>query len=163
MTLKKLLTKINDVLKRHKKEEKKEDRPFSNIILHHSVENNGWESVNRGHKERGFPKSDLGFYVGYHYYIDREGRIFRFRREEEQGAHTVGKNDDLGICLMGMGHIKDFTDEQYDSLKRLIKWKFDEYGLTWDDVFGHKDFSNTVCPSDNVYNWLEKNKGQKTN
>ena len=55
---------------------------------------------------------------------------------------------------MGNGEEEDFTFEQYGSLERLIKQKLKDKHLSWKDVYGHRDFSSTICPSERLYDWL---------
>ncbi|MBZ4369940.1 N-acetylmuramoyl-L-alanine amidase, partial [Mycobacterium tuberculosis] len=73
------------------------------------------------HKERGFPVSSLGFYVGYHYVIEKSGNLLTARRESEIGAHTIGQNESsIGICLVGNFDVETPTQQQIATLGDML-------------------------------------------
>lgn len=125
------------------------------IILHHG---GGWldfKGVDFWHKQKWGYKSSLGYYVGYTYFIETNGKTYQARQDNEKGAHTKGFNErTIGIGLMGNGEEFDFTPEQYKSLKELVDRKMAEYNLTRQDLYGHHNFSNTLCPSWRLKNWI---------
>ena len=107
------------------------------IILHHSgVDSSGNQltAINRYHKSRGFPLSELGWYVGYHELIEKDGRIIKTRESYEEGAHTLNdwNRKSIGICLIGNFHVHAPTQAQLVALQGLI----DKYNLPY--IF-HKD------------------------
>ena len=69
----------------------------SEIILHHAEASRASvEDVNSWHIERGWAG------IGYHYYVRKDGTIWRGRPEWAVGAHAVGHNDkSIGICCEG--------------------------------------------------------------
>ena len=125
------------------------------IIIHHG---GGWldfEGVNQYHKQLWGFKSSLGAWIGYQYFISRDGIIHQGRADNEEGAHTKGLNKlSVGICLMGDGAKTDFTTNQYDSLSALVKRLMVKYGIPKSEIWGHRNFSDTVCPSDKLYSWI---------
>jgi len=116
------------------------------VVVHHSGGFGGLEVDDKLHKDRWNWRSFYGFYLGYHYYIERDGRIYTTRKG--RGAHTYGHNEKIGICLVGNGEIADFTKEQYGSLEKLLK------EINPKHIYGHRDLGNTVCPSERLYNWI---------
>lgn len=51
--------------------------------------------------------------LGYHYYITKDGKIWRGRREEAQGGHCKGQNrESIGICFEG-----DFDKEKMEKVQ----------------------------------------------
>ena len=54
--------------------------------------------------------------IGYHYLIEADGSIVKGR--DGEGAHARGRNDMVGICLIGNDH---FTEAQIASLLILLK------------------------------------------
>lgn len=45
--------------------------------------------------------------IGYHFYIRKDGSIYRGRQEDAVGAHAYGSNSDsIGVCFEG-----DFNQE----------------------------------------------------
>lgn len=125
------------------------------IIIHHG---GGWldfEGVNEWHKQKWGFRSSLGFYAGYTYFIEKSGKVYQARADNEEGAHAKGQNkQSIGICLEGNGEEQDFTFQQYVSLKDLINRKISEYNLTKHNLYGHNNFANTLCPSWRLTKWI---------
>lgn len=131
------------------------------IILHHTAVSydknpDQWQATNNYHKSKWNFKSSLGFYAGYHYEISKAGVVRQARRENEQGAHTVGQNGtSIGICLDG-----DFDKElptllQEQSLKKLLKEIIARYpGIV---IKYHRNFASKTCPGKRIPDdWANK-------
>ena len=107
-----------------------ENKP-THLIVHHSSVNtsrNQLTPINRYHKALKFPLSRKGWFVGYHYLIEKDGRIINTRFDEERGAHTLKWNDrSIGICLAGDFNRSVPSREQLVALRGLIK----TYNLPW--------------------------------
>lgn len=131
------------------------------IVIHHSAssrDNTTIENINAWHKARGFNKSSLGFFCGYHYVVLGTGKVIQTRRDNEIGCHTIPNDGKLGICLTGNFEKDTPTPEQLNSLEtRLTDLKL-QYGLTDDDIRGHRQLSQTLCPGKNLQDWLDKYK-----
>lgn len=121
-----------------------------NLIIHHSITPRDLEiaktetSINRNHKDRGFPKSSLGFYVGYHYMIFGSGELRQYRQENEQGAHTKeqGMNfKSLGICLIGDFDKEEPSKEQIETLTQLLTAKIKTYNIPLINIYPHRKFA----------------------
>lgn len=82
--------------------------------------------------------------VGYHFFIRKDGAIFKGRDVKYVGAHTKGHNhDSIGICLSGN---KEFTLDQYIALGALVQVIEIEYGAM--TVHPHNEFNkNKTCPN----------------
>lgn len=109
------------------------------------VEQNGWSNI------------------GYHWLVDRDGRILPGRIEEVQGAHTKGRNhDSIGVALFGgyaSNENDDFSDhytpEQDAALRNLlteISERHDVYLIS-----GHNQYAAKACPGFQVGDWLKSN------
>ena len=78
------------------------------------------------------------------------GRVYQGRADNEEGAHTIGYNkQSVGICLQGNFEEEEPTPTQMDALKKLVKEKKESYNISV--VNGHRNFSNTSCPGNNLY------------
>ena len=121
------------------------------IILHCSAtkENADFSAadIKKWHLQRGFKN------IGYHYVIRLDGTVEAGRKEDEIGAHCLGHNkDSLGICYIGgldsNGTPKDTrTNEQKKSLVKLVLKLMKKYNISIENVRGHYEFANKVCPS----------------
>lgn len=121
-----------------------------NIIVHHSITPRDLDialterSIERTHKARGFPKSSLGWHIGYHYIIYGNGTLKQYRLDTDSGAHTKEQEmnfKSLGICLIGNFDIEDPSDIQVAGLANLLKQKVEQYKIPVLNIFPHRHFA----------------------
>ena len=97
--------------------------------------------VNQYHQQRLFDKSSLGFYVGYHYFVEKSGRLIQARSDTDEGMHTIGFNlKSLAICLAGNGDVELPTKEQTITLKKWLNEKALQYNIPKDRILPHRRF-----------------------
>jgi N-acetylmuramoyl-L-alanine amidase len=99
------------------------------------------KDIDRWHREppRGWSK------IGYHFIILEDGTIEKGRELNEKGAHALGYNHFIGICLIG---IDKFTMEQYESLTNLLVKLVNDKEIVVDNILGHCDVNdNKTCPN----------------
>jgi len=113
------------------------------IALHHAAASTASvEAVHNWHLQRGFSG------IGYHYYIRKDGTVYRGRPEDAIGAHVYGYNSvSIGVCAEG-----DYTKEtmpapQKEALISLVKDLKKRYPNA--RIVGHKDLVATACPGNN--------------
>lgn len=120
------------------------------IIWHHSAAESPtpqFAAINEWHKARAFPLSSLGYYVGYHYVIEKDGSVIQARKDAEIGAHDTGENmDSIGICLVG-----DFTNSrptlaQEKSFASLLRKLMLTYNISVNSIEPHRRDDTTECP-----------------
>lgn len=123
----------------------------SEIILHYAEASRASvEDVNSWHIERGWAG------IGYHYYVRKDGTIWRGRPEWAVGAHAVGHNDkSIGICCEGAYMTETMPAAQLSALKGLICDIMSRYGNL--ELLRHKDVNSTDCPGVN-FPWAEVQK-----
>jgi N-acetylmuramoyl-L-alanine amidase len=94
-----------------------------------------------------------------HYYIDRDGSVFRFVAETRVAHHTHGYNArSIGIELVNLGRYPDwngtrhqaftepYTEEQIDALRVLLGQLRNELpNLRW--IAGHEDLDRRLEPA----------------
>lgn len=116
------------------------------IILHHAeAKSASVEEVNRWHLERGWTG------IGYHFYIRKDGRIYRGRPEWAVGAHAQGHNSrSVGICVEGSYMTETMPKAQFDALVGLVRKEMAKYPGA--KVLRHRDVNSTDCPGTN-YPW----------
>ena len=115
------------------------------IILHHTgvaVE----QSVEVIHN---YHKNSLGYAgIGYHFYIRKNGEIYRGRPEDTVGAHAYSSNNDsIGICFEGNFEEEQMTEGQIKSGKELVNYLKEKYNIN--KVQMHRDVNQTSCPGKN--------------
>ena len=125
-------------------EKEKNSRMVDLIVIHCSATKETSRltplALDRMHRQRGFNG------CGYHYYIERDGKINTMRPSEQVGAHARGYNaHSLGICYEGgldkNGRAADTrTERQKVSLRALVKVLRQLYP-TINRVVGHRDLS----------------------
>lgn len=98
------------------------------------------------HKQRFDFISSIGYYVGYQYYIDNQGTVRQARADNEEGAHTIGKNNSsIGICLAGNFDIETPTASQVLALRNLVQKKMAMYNIPIENVVPHRKFAQKSC------------------
>lgn len=114
------------------------------IVLHHSGVSvlQTVETIHNYHISRGY----CG--IGYHYYIRKDGNIYKGRPENYQGAHCIGANSNtIGICAEGNFEEEQMTEKQKQAIKELILNIKSRYNIKF--IKGHKEIYHTNCPGKN--------------
>lgn len=126
------------------------------IIVHHTggsdanplqdSSNFTFEACDKLHKEKFNMKSSLGFYVGYHYYIEKNGTLKQARLDIDEGAHTIGQNtSSIGVCLAGNFDLTLPTEAQTIALTALLITLSMKYGIAPENIYPHRSFSSKTC------------------
>ncbi len=103
--------------------------------------------------------------IGYHYFVRKDGSIYKGRPDNVIGSHCQGSNTgSLGICFEGNYMKETMPTAQYNAGIDLIKYLRGEYGnLT---IYGHKDLLATECPGSKFpladFKSLKENEGKAT-
>ena len=140
---------------------------IKNLIIHHSggTDSNPLQDsshytlqqCNADHKTRFNMKSSLGWYIGYHYFIDINGIVTQTRKDTEEGAHCKGYNNtaydrvnfpqnlSIGICLAGNFDATLPNEKQIASLKNLLQLKTKEYSIALSNIRPHRHFAKKSC------------------
>lgn len=124
------------------------------VVVHHSVIQNPvqFDIINESHRRRGFPKSSLGFYVGYHYVIGVGGYLRAARAEWEIGAHCSAKMMNyraIGIVICGYFRDGRMPDkEQIKTLALLLKDIKARHQITDAKILRHGEVKPTACPGE---------------
>ncbi|EKD66611.1 MAG: N-acetylmuramoyl-L-alanine amidase [uncultured bacterium (gcode 4)] len=124
---------------------------INKIIIHHTERNNDSPSfVTLRHKYLRRWED-----IWYHYIIgntrpfSKNGKVYHGRSEYFEWAHTIWHNkDSLWICLIGNFNKVIPSEEQLESLFKLLKDKIKKYQLTVNDILWHNEVFGTTktCP-----------------
>ncbi len=97
--------------------------------------------------------------IGYHYLIDRAGRVIEGRRLKWQGAHAgdSSKNrGNVGICLLGNFETEHPTKNALASLDKLVLELQTKLRIPRQNVRPHKAWKETACPGRHLMPWFTR-------
>lgn len=129
---------------------------WKGIVIHHSGSVVGTPaSLDAEAQARGLKG------LGYHFVVGNGGGIgdgevhvgYRWM-QQKPGAHTAGKNGEwynlntIGICVIGDGDRKPFTQEQMSRLVGLVNTLCRELNIPPESVVLHRDVADTSSPGD---------------
>jgi len=126
--------------------------PPSHIVLHTAAFRGpaSVEAIREWHLERGFDD------IGYHWFISGSfydivaPGIYKGRPLDYKGAHPVGNNHTVGVCVSGHGDHMEWTDQQLGMVGVLCKQLMHTYNIPLKKVIGHNE------------TWMHKLKRSKT-
>ncbi len=147
------------------------DRTPVKIIVHHTATPNvddpsldqailHSQGIQRFHMDvRGWPDT------GQHFTISRGGVIMEGRDQslevlrggarQVEGAHCTGQNGvALGIENQGTYTATEPPTDLWSRLAELCAYACLQYGITPTELYGHRDFKDTACPGDTLYDML---------
>ncbi|WP_432798917.1 peptidoglycan recognition protein family protein [Poriferisphaera sp. WC338] len=85
--------------------------------------------------------------IGYHYCIDRDGRVWEGRPIDLQGAHVKKHNpNNVGVMVMGHFNKQSPSKQQLRALPQLLKALQGKYRISKKGVFTHQELMPTACP-----------------
>ena len=117
-------------------------RETTDLILHHEAGSGSAQDIHRYHLSLGWSG------IAYHYYVRRDGSIYRGRPENAVGGHTKNYNAcSIGVCFEGNFETETMCEAQLDAglvLVADIKRRYP--GIL---VGGHREYSATACPGKN--------------
>lgn len=111
------------------------------IILHHAAAVTcSVQDIQRWHLANGWAG------IGYHFFVRKDGNIYRGRPENTVGAHVTGANSDsIGICFEGnYGAEASMPQAQINAGKELVAYLKSKYGIS--TVKAHRDVGASSCP-----------------
>lgn len=112
------------------------------IILHHAAAKTCTaQQIHQWHLSNGWAG------IGYHFFVRKDGTIYRGRPEDTVGAHAGNNNyDSIGVCFEGSFDKETMNDVQRQAGATLVAYLKEKYGIT--TVQRHSDVNATGCPGD---------------
>lgn len=118
------------------------------IIIHHSLTKDGktvdWDAIKRYHIDHN-KWSDIGYHVG----VERINSVLTSltgRPINQIGAHCLGHNDTIGICIVGNF---DLAPPDHDLLRYAAELTANYlfmFGLNISTIHRHHDYAAKSCP-----------------
>lgn len=105
------------------------------------------ERIRSAHRNKGWGD------IGYHFAIDREGRVWQGRSLGWQGAHVKDHNEgNIGVVTLGNFDQQAPTSGQLASLNKLVSWLMHHYRVPMSNVRTHQEWpgAKTACPGTNL-------------
>ena len=113
------------------------------IVLHHAeAVTCTAQDVHSWHRANGWTG------IGYHFFVRKDGTIYRGRPINVVGAHVQGMNScSVGICAEGDYHTKDksMPQAQKKAIIELVKYLKENYYPNA-KIVGHKEIGDSNCP-----------------
>ena len=110
------------------------------IVLHHRAGDGDAQSIHRQHVQ-----SNGWTGIGYHFYVRKDGSVYRGRPIEVWGAHCVGYNDkSVAICFEGNFENEAMTAQQLKAGKEIVSYLKGLYPSA--ELKRHRDLESTACP-----------------
>ncbi len=113
------------------------------IILHHAAAKKaGAADIHAAHLGNGWSG------IAYHYYVRKDGAIYRGRPENMKGGHASNNNhNSIGICFEGNFEEEQMSDVQTEAGAALVADILSRYGDL--EIIGHREVNATACPGKN--------------
>ena len=101
------------------------------------------EYVREYHRSRNFQD------IGYHFAIDRAGRVWQLRSLAYQGQHVRNNNEhNIGIVVLGNFDMQSLTQAQKDRIRTFGALVRKQYNLAASRLYTHQEVVSTECPGD---------------
>jgi hypothetical protein len=99
------------------------------------------DTIRRSHLDRSFGD------IGYHFVVDRAGRIWEGRHLRFQGAHVSKHNENnLGLMVLGNFDEQRPSTAQIAKLNEILPRLMHFYRVPRSQVFTHQELMPTTCP-----------------
>jgi hypothetical protein len=94
--------------------------------------------------------------IGYHFVVDRSGRVWQARPVSYQGAHVKHQNQaNVGVLCLGNFEQQSPSRNQVRRLESLIVELRAQYRVPVSRVYTHRELDSTKCPGRNLQNAIQ--------
>lgn len=85
--------------------------------------------------------------IGYHFIVDRAGKVWEGRPINFQGAHVKNNNEhNIGVLCLGNFEIQQPSSSQLNGLAAQIAYLRRQYRLSINQIYTHQEINPTKCP-----------------
>lgn len=130
--------------------------PVRFITVHHDArvnrDTNQAAVARRIDAIRRYHQNDRGWGdIGYHYVVDRAGRVWEARPLGWQGAHVKDRNPgNIGVVALGNFDNQSPSTAQVNALMNHVRGLMDRYRVPVSRVRTHQEWAATACPGRNL-------------
>lgn len=119
------------------------NKRITRLILHHAAAKTCTaQRIHNWHIANGWAG------IGYHYFVRKDGTIYKGRPDDTVGAHAGNNNfDSIGICFEGNFDKEQMNDTQKEIGRQLVAELKEKYCIK--KVQKHSDVNATGCPGKN--------------
>jgi N-acetyl-anhydromuramyl-L-alanine amidase AmpD len=97
--------------------------------------------------------------IGYHYAVDRAGRVWEARPLVYQGAHVKDHNPgNIGVVVLGNFEIQAPSEVQLAAVRGHLSVLMSAHGVPVSRVHTHQEWDGaaTACPGGRLQHYLER-------
>jgi N-acetylmuramoyl-L-alanine amidase len=119
-------------------------RKATNYIILHHVAGSGFtpQQIHQMHIDKGWAG------IGYHYYVRKDGTVYRGRPIDKVGAQCQGYNEQsIGICAEGNFETEVMGEAQQNAVASALREALSFYPQA--KVVRHSVLNETACPGTN--------------
>jgi len=99
------------------------------------------ELIRKFHLSRGWGD------IGYHYIVDRAGRVWEARPVSLQGAHVSENNEhNIGVMCLGNFELQTPSNAQIQALRAIVRQLRRANAIAVKNVYTHQELKPTACP-----------------
>jgi len=89
--------------------------------------------------------------IGYHFIVDRNGKVWEGRGIDWQGAHVKDHNEgNIGILALGNFDLQSPTSSQVEGVRKHVIAVMKAYSVPALRVKTHQEWAATACPGKNM-------------
>ena len=122
-------------------------KPFTSVDYSETANHLEW--VREYHRSRGFQD------IGYHFAIDRSGRVWQLRSLKYQGEHVRNNNPhNIGVVVLGNFEMQSPTAAQKERIRTLGNLLRKQYRLDIKRVKTHREIVKTDCPGNTMQPYM---------
>ena len=108
------------------------------------------ELIRQRHRARGWGD------IGYHFVVDRAGRVWEARPLRYQGAHVRDHNPgNIGVVVLGNFDLQSPSSTQLEALRRHVAALIQAYNVPISRVHTHQEWAATACPGRGLQHFMD--------
>ncbi|MGI9528728.1 MAG: N-acetylmuramoyl-L-alanine amidase [Acidimicrobiia bacterium] len=133
-----------------------EEHSIDILTVHHAGDQSASGGPPRYRSWQAFHQSRGWGDLAYHYIIGVDGTVYEARDTRYRG--DTGTNYDPSghflLVVEGNFEVDEPTDEQLESLVRVLAWASQRFDVSPATIGGHRDHASTACPGGNLHPYI---------